>query len=177
MGISDRLWGYLESPRNVIGCVAGTGGLALYFAGAAGPWWPAVIAGLYGAGALLGPNRWPWERPEGPDPIGAGRPGEPVLPPAPPPPRRKLPAALRAELAELRERSAAIGLPSSVDAEGLFAALERAEEGQARAVLDRELPLALDGYVRARSWETLVPGEVDPAAALKAELERLGSLL
>ncbi|MFI5527919.1 hypothetical protein ACIA8O_05115 [Kitasatospora sp. NPDC051853] len=199
MGISDRLLGYLESPRNLIGCAAGTGGLALYFAGAAGPWWPAVVAGLYGAGALLAPRRWPWDRPNGaPDgtpgvetagPAGlpattaagpvagqvAGAGPEPKA--AKPAKPKALPAELRAELAVLRERAAAIGLPSSVDAEGLFAALARAEAGQARQILARELPLALDGYVRARSWETLVPGGVDPTAALKAELERLAGLL
>ncbi|MGW4650011.1 hypothetical protein [Kitasatospora sp. NPDC004289] len=187
MGISDRLLGYLESPRNLIGCAAGTGGLALYFAGAAGPWWPAVVAGLYGAGALLAPRRWPWDRQEGggapeveaaPGPAGGAVGPTPVPRPVPKPPRPKaLPSELRAELAVLRERAAAVGLPSSVDAEGLFAALARAEAGPARQLLLRELPLALDGYVRARSWETLVPGGVDPTAALKAELERLAGLL
>jgi hypothetical protein len=46
---------YLGSTRNIVGCVGGLLGLGLYFAGAAGVYWPAVVVGLYAAGALLAP--------------------------------------------------------------------------------------------------------------------------
>ncbi|WP_202124965.1 hypothetical protein [Actinomadura physcomitrii] len=46
---------YLGSTKNLAGCVGGIIGLALTFTGVSGPYWPLVVAGLYGAGALLGP--------------------------------------------------------------------------------------------------------------------------
>ena len=46
---------YLASTRNIAGCVGGLLGLGLYFAGVAGVYWPAVVVGLYAAGALLAP--------------------------------------------------------------------------------------------------------------------------
>ena len=41
--------------KNIAGCVGGLAGLGLHFAGVAGPYWPLVVAGLYGAGALIAP--------------------------------------------------------------------------------------------------------------------------
>ncbi|MER5864689.1 hypothetical protein [Kitasatospora sp. NPDC002040] len=146
MAISRALE-YLESPRNLVGCAAGAGGLGLYFAGLTGAWWPAVVAGLYGAGALLVPGRK--REPSGPGP----------------------------ELAALAERMAAIGLPSSVGTGPLLAALGAADPARVERIVDWELPMALDSYVRARCWETLSPGGVDPTAALKAELDRVSGLL
>jgi hypothetical protein len=46
---------YLGSTRNLIGCAGGLLGLGLHFAGVAGSYWLAVVAGLYGVGALLAP--------------------------------------------------------------------------------------------------------------------------
>ncbi|WP_457028234.1 hypothetical protein [Kitasatospora sp. P5_F3] len=94
-----------------------------------------------------------------------------VVPPPPPEPK---PAT---ELAALAERVASIGLPASVGAESLLAALGAAEQGLVRRIVGWELPVALDGYVRARCWEALAPGGVDPTAALKAEVDRLSGLL
>lgn len=137
---------YLESPRNLVGCAAGAGGLGLYFAGLVGSWWPAVVAGLYGAGALLVPGRG---QPSGPS----------------------------GELAELVARVAAIGLPASVGADRLLAELGAADPALVERIVGWELPVALDGYVRARCWAVLAPGGVDPVAALEAEVERLSALL
>jgi hypothetical protein len=52
---SNRLGRYLGSVKNLIGCAGGLVGLGLHFAGVAGPYWPLVVAGLYGAGALVAP--------------------------------------------------------------------------------------------------------------------------
>lgn len=124
---TSRALEYLESPRNLVGCAAGAGGLGLYFAGLTGGWGPAVVAAMYAAGALL----VPWK------PKGDGA---------------------TSELAALAERVAAIGLPSSVGAEQLLAALGAADRDRVRRIVEWELPVALDGYVRARCWEALAPG-------------------
>ncbi|BFV59889.1 hypothetical protein KCMC57_up49930 [Kitasatospora sp. CMC57] len=143
MAISRAL-DYLESPRNLVGCAAGAGGLGLYLAGLTGGWGPAVVAAMYAAGALL----VPWGPKRG-----------------------------TSEPAALAERVAAIGLPSSVGAEALLAALGAADRERVRRIVEWELPVALDGYVRARCWEALAPGGVDPVAALKAEVDRMAAQL
>jgi hypothetical protein len=43
------------------------GGLALHFAGLTGSYWPLVVGGLYGAGALIAPPKRP-AAPDFPDP-------------------------------------------------------------------------------------------------------------
>ncbi|NUO96334.1 MAG: hypothetical protein HOV96_22735 [Nonomuraea sp.] len=55
MGISERVLRYLGSTRNIAGCVAALLGFAAHLFGAAGAYWPVVVAALYGAGALLAP--------------------------------------------------------------------------------------------------------------------------
>ncbi|MEU1288267.1 hypothetical protein [Kitasatospora sp. NPDC005856] len=54
-----RVLRYLESARNLVGCAGGAVGLGLHFAGLGGVWWPGVVAGLYGVGALLTPAPGP----------------------------------------------------------------------------------------------------------------------
>ncbi|WP_344968876.1 hypothetical protein [Streptosporangium fragile] len=46
---------YLGSTRNIAGCALALAGLAAHFLGLAGAYWPVVVAGLYGVGALLAP--------------------------------------------------------------------------------------------------------------------------
>ncbi|MCO5999017.1 hypothetical protein [Actinoallomurus rhizosphaericola] len=55
MAISDRLVRYLGSTKNLVGSAGGLAGLGLHFAGLAGPYWPLIVVGLYGAGALAAP--------------------------------------------------------------------------------------------------------------------------
>jgi hypothetical protein len=55
VAISRRVAGYLGSTKNLVGSVCGLFGLGLYLAGAVGSYWPAVVAGLYAAGALAAP--------------------------------------------------------------------------------------------------------------------------
>jgi hypothetical protein len=50
-----RIGRYLGSTKNLVGCVGGLVGLVLFFTGVSGPYWPLVVAGLYGAGALVAP--------------------------------------------------------------------------------------------------------------------------
>lgn len=52
----ERLWLWLYSDANVWGSLAGLGGVGLLFAGLIGPGWLAIVAGLYGIGALAAPR-------------------------------------------------------------------------------------------------------------------------
>jgi len=51
----QRLLRYLYSNKNLVGCAAGLAGLGLYFTGVVGEFWPVVVGGLYGVGALATP--------------------------------------------------------------------------------------------------------------------------
>ncbi|MDQ1026488.1 hypothetical protein QF035_004070 [Streptomyces umbrinus] len=64
---TNKFLGYLESRKNLTGSACGIVGLALTFAGVAGPYWPVVVVGLYGAGALVAPPERP-PLPDFPDP-------------------------------------------------------------------------------------------------------------
>ncbi|GAA2968620.1 hypothetical protein [Actinokineospora diospyrosa] len=55
MATSDRVVRYLGSTKNLVGCVAGLGGVGLHLIGFAGAFWLPVIAGLYLVGALAAP--------------------------------------------------------------------------------------------------------------------------
>jgi hypothetical protein len=61
-GKTGKLLGYLESRKNLTGSACGVVGVTLTLAGVAGPYWPVVVAGLYGAGALLAPRNGPHSR-------------------------------------------------------------------------------------------------------------------
>ena len=56
-GLAGRLVTYLGSRKNVAGCVLALGGLALYFLGVVGAFWPLVVLALYLIGALAMPSR------------------------------------------------------------------------------------------------------------------------
>jgi hypothetical protein len=53
--IADRVLRYLGSTKNIIGCVLALAGFGAHFLGLAGAFWPVVVIGLYGVGALLTP--------------------------------------------------------------------------------------------------------------------------
>ncbi|WP_214103034.1 hypothetical protein [Acrocarpospora catenulata] len=55
MATSNRVLAYLGSPRNIVGSILGLIGVGLVFLGVAGAYWPVVVFGLYGVGALLAP--------------------------------------------------------------------------------------------------------------------------
>ncbi|MFJ6613260.1 hypothetical protein ACIQPT_23600 [Streptomyces sp. NPDC091289] len=162
--------GYLESARNLTGSAAALGGLALTFAGFAGAYWPVVVGGLYGAGALLAPPR------------------------RPPAPAFEEPSSrldeVRADLVTLRAYLDRVDLPPGATErlaaltgllEGLLApgwvseALADDPEGVhvvARAVR-RDVPESVDTYLRTRWWTRLAPGGRAP----EEELERQVVLL
>lgn len=52
---ADRVLAYAGSPKNIAGCALALVGVMLVFFGVAGAYWPVVVAGLYGVGALLAP--------------------------------------------------------------------------------------------------------------------------
>lgn len=180
MAIS-RLVGFLESRKNIAGGACGLVGLALTFTGLAGPYWPVVVAGLYGAGALIAPP----ERPPLPDfPDLCARLDEVrvdferldgYLA------QVELPPAAAGRLAELTSLLAALLEPGWVaeilvrDPEGVHT-LSR--------TVRRDLPEAVDGFVRARWWAGRAPRQEPPErhlerqlALLQQEAERLAAAL
>lgn len=50
-----RVLAYAGSTKNITGCALALIGVVLVFFGVAGAYWPVVVAGLYGVGALLAP--------------------------------------------------------------------------------------------------------------------------
>ncbi|MEU6378332.1 hypothetical protein [Streptomyces sp. NPDC046909] len=161
---------YLESRKNITGSVCGLVGLALTFTGVAGPYWPVVVAGLYGAGALIAPP----ERPPVPDF---------------PDPSAQL-DALRGDFGTLRTYLAEIELPPAAAGrlteltELLGALLDPGWSGELLAqdpegvhTLSRsvrqDVPEAVDTFVRTRWWTRLAPGQESPERHLERQLTLL----
>ncbi|MFC5912177.1 hypothetical protein [Streptomyces pulveraceus] len=161
---------YVESRKNLTGSACGIVGLALTFTGLAGAYWPVVVVGLYGAGALIAP-------PE--------RPPVPVFPD----PSTQLDAvrtdyrALRGYLDEVELPPAASGRLTELTEllDGLLApgpvaeALATDPEGihvLARAVRQDVLE-SVDAFVRIRPWTRMVPGTEPPERHLERQLTLL----
>ncbi|MFJ7044862.1 hypothetical protein ACIQVC_15820 [Streptomyces sp. NPDC101112] len=172
---------YVESRKNLTGGALGVAGLGLTFAGLAGPYWPVVVAGLYGAGALLAPPERP-PVPDFPDPSAQldevradfDRLGDYLD-------DIELPPAAAGRLTELTELLTALLDPGWVaeilgqDPEGVHT-LSRA--------VRQDVPEAVDTYVRTRWWTRLTPGTEPPERHLERqltllhdELERLAAAL
>jgi hypothetical protein len=161
---------YLESRKNIAGSVCGLVGLGMTFTGVAGPYWPVVVAGLYGAGALIAPPERP-PLPDFPDPSAqleelrgdfeklCGYLGEVELPPA---------AAGR--LTELTELLRALLDPG-------WAAELLAHDPEGVHTLSRsvrqDVPEAVDTFVRTRWWTRLAPGQESPERHLERQLALL----
>ncbi|WEH20220.1 hypothetical protein [Streptomyces sp. VNUA24] len=168
---------YVESRKNLTGSALGVAGLGLTFAGVAGAYWPVVVVGLYGAGALLAPP----ERPPLPDFPDASAQLD----------------ALRGDFGTLREYLAGIELPPAasgrlteltelltalLDPGWVAEILARDPEGVhalSRAVR-QDVPEAVDTFVRTRWWTRLTPGADPPERHLERQLgllqEELGRL-
>ncbi|MDX3516656.1 hypothetical protein [Streptomyces scabiei] len=168
---------YVESRKNLTGSALGVAGVGLTFAGVAGPYWPVVVVGLYGAGALLAPP----ERPPVPDFPDASAQLD----------------ALRTDFGTLREYLADIELPPAasgrlteltelltalLDPGWVAELLARDPEGVhalSRAVR-QDVPEAVDTFVRTRWWTRLTPGTDPPERHLERQLglmqEELGRL-
>lgn len=161
---------YLESRKNLTGSACGLVGLALTFAGVAGPYWPVVVAGLYGAGALIAPPERP-PLPDFPDAsaqleelrVDFGRLREYLD-------GVDLPPAAAGRLTELTELLTALLDPVWVaevlaqDPEGVHA-LSRA--------VRQDIPEAVDTFVRTRWWTRLTPGTEPPERHLERQLTLL----
>ncbi|MFL9656535.1 hypothetical protein ACJ7VE_22785 [Streptomyces sp. PB17] len=165
-----RVVAYLESRKNLTGGACGLAGLVLTFTGTAGPYWPVVVAGLYGAGALLAP------------------PERPALP-AFPDPSAQL-EEVRGDFGRLRGYLTDVELPQTAEERlagltGLLAAL--LEPGWVAEVLAadpeglhtvsravrQDIPEAVDAYVRTRWWTRLTPGQEPPERHLERQLALL----
>jgi hypothetical protein len=178
---TSRFMAYVESRKNLTGGALGVAGLGLTFAGLAGPYWPVVVAGLYGAGALLAPPERP-PVPDFPDPSAQldevradfDRLGDYLD-------DIELPPAAAGRLTELTELLTALLDPGWVaeilgqDPEGVHT-LSRA--------VRQDVPEAVDTYVRTRWWTRLTPGTEPPERHLERqltllhdELERLAAAL
>ncbi|MEW2048271.1 hypothetical protein [Streptomyces sp. NPDC005476] len=167
---TSRFVGYLESRKNIAGSAGGLVGLVLTFTGVAGPYWPVVVAGLYGAGALVAPP----ERPPLPDFPDASAQLDEV---------RGDFERLGGYLAEVELPPAAAGRLTELT--GLLAAL--LEPGWVAEILARDpegvhtlsrtvrqdLPEAVDSFVRTRWWTRMTPGQEPPERHLERQLTLL----
>ncbi|MDH6220255.1 hypothetical protein [Streptomyces pseudovenezuelae] len=167
---TSRFVGFLESRKNITGSACGLAGLALTFVGAAGPYWPVVVVGLYGAGALIAPP----ERP---------------APPAFPDPSAQL-DEVREDFERLGGYLAGVELPPAAagrltELTGLLAAL--LDPGWATELLGQDpeglhtlsravrqdIPEAVDTFVRTRWWSRMAPGQEPPERHLERQLTLL----
>lgn len=172
---------YLESRKNITGSVCGLVGLSMTFVGVAGPYWPVVVAGLYGAGALIAPP----ERPPLPDFPDASAQLD----------------ALRGDFGTLQTYLAEVELPPAAagrltELTELLGAL--LDPGWAAELLTQDpegvhtlsrsvrqdVPEAVDTFVRTRWWTRLAPGQESPERHLERQLtllqeeaERLAAVL
>lgn len=167
---TSKFMAYLESRKNLTGSALGIAGLGLTFTGLAGAYWPVVVAGLYGAGALLAP------------------PERPPLPDFPDPSAQL--DELRDDFGKLRDYLADIELPPAASGrlteltELLTALLDPgwvaevlAQEPEGVHALSRvvrqDVPEAVDAYVRTRWWTRLTPGTDPPERHLERQLALL----
>lgn len=201
-GFGPRVLRYLESARNLVGCAGGAVGLGLHFAGLGGVWWPGVVAGLYGVGALLTPGTRTGRGGTGTGTgagagtstgtdsgastgagtgAGTGTAGSSGSPGPEPGPRPK-PAPAPSpdpELVALAAYLDTVQLPPSAGVAGLLTALRTAGPGPvADRIVRHRLPVAVAGYLRARTWQPWAgPDDPDPAVRLGREVDRLLSEL
>ncbi|MFD4654425.1 hypothetical protein ACFWP2_02220 [Kitasatospora sp. NPDC058444] len=200
-GLGPRVLRYLESARNLVGCAGGAVGLGLHFAGLGGAWWPGVVAGLYGVGALLTPAPGPRggrrgvsgggtgtalggiggtgvTGPRAPEREGPGHGGSEPERPERGQPERERPTRPAPDpgLVALAAYLDTVPLPPSAGVDGLLAALHVAGPSSpvAERIVRHRLPVAVAGYLRARAWQPWAgPGDPDPAVQLGREVDRL----
>ncbi|WP_328879621.1 hypothetical protein [Streptomyces sp. NBC_00299] len=164
---TSKAFAYLESRKNIAGSACGLVGVVLTFTGVAGPYWPVVVAGLYGAGALIAPP----ERPAPPDFPG---------------PSAQL-DEVRGDFEKLRGYLAGIELSVTAAArlreltELLTALLDRGWVAELLThdpegvhvlsrIVRRDLPEAVDSFVRTRWWTRMTPGTESPELHLERQL-------
>ncbi|MEU1268208.1 hypothetical protein [Streptomyces sp. NPDC005799] len=161
---------FLESRKNIAGSAGGLAGLVLTFTGVAGPYWPVVVAGLYGAGALIAP------------------PERPPLPDFPSPSAQL--QELRADFDKLGTYLAEVDLPPAaagrlteltdvltalLDPGWVTEVLAQDPEGvhTLSRTVRQDIPEAVDSYVRTRWWTRMAPGSEPPERHLERQLTLL----
>ncbi|MFJ9774831.1 hypothetical protein ACIRVF_26905 [Kitasatospora sp. NPDC101157] len=177
-GYGRRALRYLESTRNLVGCGGGALGLGLHFAGLGGAWWPGVVAGLYGAGALLTPGPKPPSAQPSPPPPAPPEEAAPTPEEATPAPEQAAPPS-DPELEALAAYLDTVPLPAAAGVDALLAALRETGPGPvAERIVRHRLPVAVDGYLRARTWLPWAgPDAPDPAGELGREVKQLAAEL
>ncbi|WP_328763475.1 hypothetical protein [Streptomyces sp. NBC_00272] len=167
---TNRVLGWLESKKNLAGSACGLVGVSLTVTGVAGTYWPLVVAGLYGAGALIAPP----EPPAPPEPVGPteqlggvrerfGRLREYVA-------EVELPAPAEGRLAELMDLYGALLEPGWVA--DVLAADPESVHALSRAI-ELDVPECVDTYNRTRWWTRLTPGGESPERHLERQLSLL----
>ncbi|WSV29626.1 hypothetical protein OG331_19290 [Streptomyces sp. NBC_01017] len=164
---TSKALSYLESRKNIAGSACGLAGVVLTLTGVAGPYWPVVVAGLYGAGALIAPPELP-ALPDFPDPSAQLD-------------------EVRGDFEKLRGYLADIELSVTAAArlreltELLTALLDRGWVAELLThdpegvhvlsrIVRRDLPEAVDSFVRTRWWTRMTPGTESPELHLERQL-------
>ncbi|MGW7313214.1 hypothetical protein [Streptomyces sp. NPDC054865] len=167
---TSRALGYLESRKNLAGSACGLLGVVLALVGVAGPYWPVVVAGLYGAGALLAPpERVPLPTVTDPaEQLGVlhgdfGRLREYLA-------EVELPAGAGGRLSELTELYGALLAPGWVTE--VLAGDPEAVHALSRAIRT-DVPECVDTYNRTRWWTRLAAGGEPPERHLERQLSVL----
>ncbi|MDH6132550.1 hypothetical protein P3T37_001935 [Kitasatospora sp. MAA4] len=161
MATSRRGWpAWFDSRPHYLGSGGGALGLVVALVAHTGAWAPAVVVGLYAAGAVLGLAF---------QPTGTGTGG---------PAGVDLAAKLRRELAEQHTRVLASGWPEADErtarllVEGVGVRVGPDSAQRLRTVVDAVVPAELDRYERSSSWWRLEPVGAPPGAEF-AERVRL----
>ncbi|MET8698801.1 hypothetical protein ACFVUH_04395 [Kitasatospora sp. NPDC058032] len=69
-------------------------------------------------------------------------------------------------------------LPPAANVPGLLVRLRTAGPGPTtEPIVRRRLPLAVDGYLRALTWQPWVPDGADPAAELARAVDEMAALV
>ncbi|MFJ1600583.1 hypothetical protein [Streptomyces sp. NPDC088261] len=163
---TSRALAFLESRKNLTGSASALVGLVATFTGVAGTYWPLVVAGLYGAGALIAP---------------------PERPPTPAFDTTEQLTTLRADFTALTTYLTEVDLPPAAAGrlteltEVLAALLEPGwvadaltQDPEAVHTLSRairqDIPESVDTYVRTRWWTRLQPTTDPPERHLERQL-------
>ncbi|KJY35066.1 hypothetical protein [Streptomyces sp. NRRL S-495] len=197
-GPGDRVWAYLTSARHYVAsgaAVAGAGAaiglqspVALSALLVAGPYVATVslwrrkpsegLGGPEESEELLGVSlsvQRPTPRPAPPvSEAPRAAPASPASAPAPAP----APSRLWPQLEELAAFVGSAPLPSSANVPGLLARLRTAGPGPTtEPIVRRRLPLAVDGYLRALTWQPWAADGADPAAELARAVDEMAALV